>query len=171
MCFYVLWSINCVPTSTEVLIIVFYVHWSTNCCFGCQWFIRVCVLHMCSLPLRFWVNIIKNPEFVFDIHKSNIVDSCLSVIAQTFMDSCSTVEHRLGKVRVYLLYPSHQTLKSCLSFCSCYMLSQLIDKSYTISFPLGTRLANYHTDRIILTVIICFTIDRGITRSIIIILW
>ncbi|KAK2173297.1 hypothetical protein NP493_885g01007 [Ridgeia piscesae] len=50
-----------------------------------------------SLPLRFWVNIIKNPEFVFDIHKSNIVDSCLSVIAQTFMDSCSTVEHRLGK--------------------------------------------------------------------------
>ena len=51
-----------------------------------------------SLPLRFWVNIIKNPEFVFDIHKSHITDSCLSVIAQTFMDSCSTMEHRLGKV-------------------------------------------------------------------------
>jgi len=50
-----------------------------------------------SLLLRFWVNIIKNPEFVFDINKSNIVDSCLSVIAQTFMDSCSTSEHRLGK--------------------------------------------------------------------------
>jgi len=42
-----------------------------------------------SLPLRFWVNIIKNPEFVFDIHKSNIVDASLSVIASTFMDSCS----------------------------------------------------------------------------------
>ena len=41
-----------------------------------------------SLPLRFWVNIIKNPEFVFDIHKSNIVDASLSVIASTFMDSC-----------------------------------------------------------------------------------
>lgn len=50
-----------------------------------------------SLPLRFWVNLIKNPNFVFDINKSNIVDSCLSVVAQTFMDSCSTSDHRLGK--------------------------------------------------------------------------
>ncbi|KAJ8955408.1 hypothetical protein NQ318_003506 [Aromia moschata] len=50
-----------------------------------------------SLPLRFWVNLIKNPNFVFDIHKSNIVESCLSVVAQTFMDSCSTSDHRLGK--------------------------------------------------------------------------
>lgn len=49
-----------------------------------------------SLPLRFWVNVIKNPNFVFDIYKSNIVDSCLSVVAQTFMDSCSMSEHRLG---------------------------------------------------------------------------
>lgn len=53
-----------------------------------------------SLPLRFWVNLIKNPNFIFDIHKSNIVDSCLSVVAQTFMDSCSTSDHRLG---TYLL--------------------------------------------------------------------
>ncbi|KAK3744735.1 hypothetical protein RRG08_062381 [Elysia crispata] len=50
-----------------------------------------------SLPLRFWVNIIKNPDFVFDINKPRIVDSCLSVVAQTFMDSCSTSEHILGK--------------------------------------------------------------------------
>lgn len=49
------------------------------------------------LPLRFWVNFIKNPNFVFDINKSNIVDSCLSVVAQTFMDACSTSDHRLGK--------------------------------------------------------------------------
>ncbi|KAF7693502.1 hypothetical protein HF521_008818 [Silurus meridionalis] len=49
------------------------------------------------LPLRFWVNVIKNPQFVFDIHKSSITDACLSVVAQTFMDSCSTSEHRLGK--------------------------------------------------------------------------
>ncbi|WAR26826.1 PLXA3-like protein [Mya arenaria] len=49
-----------------------------------------------SLMLRFWVNIIKNPDFVFDIHKPVIVDSCLSVIAQTLMDSCSTAESRLG---------------------------------------------------------------------------
>lgn len=50
-----------------------------------------------SLPLRFWVNVIKNPQFVFDIHKNSITDACLSVVAQTFMDSCSTSEHRLGK--------------------------------------------------------------------------
>lgn len=50
-----------------------------------------------SLPLRFWVNFIKNPDFIFDINKSPSVDACLSVIAQTFMDSCSTTEYRLGK--------------------------------------------------------------------------
>ncbi|KAK0148179.1 Plexin-A1 [Merluccius polli] len=49
------------------------------------------------LPLRFWVNVIKNPHFVFDIHKNSITDACLSVVAQTFMDSCSTSEHKLGK--------------------------------------------------------------------------
>ncbi|CAG0883074.1 unnamed protein product [Cyprideis torosa] len=50
-----------------------------------------------SLPLRFWVNFIKNPDFMFDINKTPTVDACLSVIAQTFMDACSTTEHRLGK--------------------------------------------------------------------------
>lgn len=50
-----------------------------------------------SLPLRFWVNFIKNPDFIFDINKTTTADACLSVIAQTFMDACSTTEHRLGK--------------------------------------------------------------------------
>ncbi|XP_052871807.1 plexin-B [Anopheles cruzii] len=50
-----------------------------------------------GLPLRFWVNFIKNPDFIFDIHKTPSVDVCLSVIAQTFMDACSTTEYRLGK--------------------------------------------------------------------------
>lgn len=50
-----------------------------------------------SLPLRFWVNLVKNPDFIFDIDKTPILDACLSVIAQTFMDACSTTEHRLGK--------------------------------------------------------------------------
>lgn len=58
---------------------------------------QVCSAFSCSLPLRFWVNVIKNPQFVFDIHKGSITDACLSVVAQTFMDSCSTSEHRLGK--------------------------------------------------------------------------
>ena len=50
-----------------------------------------------SLPLRFWVNFIKNPDFILNVYKSPTVDSCLSVVAQTFMDACSTSEHRLGK--------------------------------------------------------------------------
>ena len=50
-----------------------------------------------SLPLRFWVNLIKNPDFIFDVNKSPTVDSSLSVIAQTFMDACSNTDHRLGK--------------------------------------------------------------------------
>uniref|UniRef100_A0A6A7FV03 Plexin-B-like n=1 Tax=Hirondellea gigas TaxID=1518452 RepID=A0A6A7FV03_9CRUS len=49
------------------------------------------------LPLRFWTNFIKNPDFVFDVNKSPTVEASLSVIAQTFTDSCSTTEHRLGK--------------------------------------------------------------------------
>lgn len=48
-----------------------------------------------SLPLRFWVNILKNPHFIFDVHVSEVVDSSLSVIAQTFMDACTKSEHKL----------------------------------------------------------------------------
>lgn len=51
-----------------------------------------------SLNLRFWSNIINNPDFIFDVEKSSSVDSCLTVIAQTLMDACSQNEHiRLGK--------------------------------------------------------------------------
>ncbi|CAG2109656.1 unnamed protein product, partial [Medioppia subpectinata] len=49
------------------------------------------------LPLRFWVNFIKNPDFILDVCKTPTLDSSLSVIAQTLMDSCSMSEHRLGK--------------------------------------------------------------------------
>ena len=44
------------------------------------------------------MNIIKNPEFVFDIHKSEIVDASLSTIAQTFIDSCAMTEPDFGAV-------------------------------------------------------------------------
>ncbi|XP_074553927.1 plexin-C1 [Halichoeres trimaculatus] len=50
-----------------------------------------------SLPLRFWINILKNPQFVFDIEKTPNLDGCLSVIAQAFMDSFSLSEIQLGK--------------------------------------------------------------------------
>uniref|UniRef100_A0A8B9KIU0 Plexin-B1 n=1 Tax=Astyanax mexicanus TaxID=7994 RepID=A0A8B9KIU0_ASTMX len=50
-----------------------------------------------SLPLRFWINILKNPQFIFDVQASDNVDAVLSVIAQTFMDSCTIAEHKLGR--------------------------------------------------------------------------
>ncbi len=56
------------------------------------------VVHSCqlvfifSLPLRFWVNLIKNPEFIFDINKSATIDACFTVIAQAYIDACSTSE-------------------------------------------------------------------------------
>lgn len=56
----------------------------------------------CSLPLRFWVNILKNPQFVFDIDKTDHMDACLSVIAQAFIDACSISDLQLGKVRLYV---------------------------------------------------------------------
>uniref|UniRef100_A0AAZ3NPS7 Sema domain-containing protein n=1 Tax=Oncorhynchus tshawytscha TaxID=74940 RepID=A0AAZ3NPS7_ONCTS len=50
-----------------------------------------------SLPLRFWVNILKNPHFTFDVHVTEVVDASLSVIAQTFMDACTKTEHKLSR--------------------------------------------------------------------------
>uniref|UniRef100_A0A8C5M0F4 Plexin B2 n=1 Tax=Leptobrachium leishanense TaxID=445787 RepID=A0A8C5M0F4_9ANUR len=50
-----------------------------------------------SLSLRFWVNILKNPHFIFDVHVHQVVDASLSVIAQTFMDACSRTEHKLTR--------------------------------------------------------------------------
>ncbi|CAG5087050.1 Oidioi.mRNA.OKI2018_I69.PAR.g11444.t1.cds [Oikopleura dioica] len=45
-----------------------------------------------SLFLRYWVNLIKNPEFLFDINKSVAVSNSLTVVAQTLIDGCSTTE-------------------------------------------------------------------------------
>uniref|UniRef100_A0A8C7RVQ9 Sema domain-containing protein n=1 Tax=Oncorhynchus mykiss TaxID=8022 RepID=A0A8C7RVQ9_ONCMY len=50
-----------------------------------------------SLPMRFWVNILKNPHFIFDVHVTEVVDASLSVIAQTFMDACTKTEHKLSR--------------------------------------------------------------------------
>uniref|UniRef100_A0A8C5U4W3 Plexin cytoplasmic RasGAP domain-containing protein n=1 Tax=Malurus cyaneus samueli TaxID=2593467 RepID=A0A8C5U4W3_9PASS len=96
------------------------------------------------LPLRFWVNVIKNPQFVFDIHKGSITDACLSVVAQTFMDSCSTSEHRLGKDSPSnkLLYakdiPSYKRpmTQSWQSRCHCWAVQGSFSQS---SFPSHLR--------------------------------
>ncbi|XP_029465228.1 plexin-B3 isoform X2 [Rhinatrema bivittatum] len=50
-----------------------------------------------SLLLRFWVLILKNPQLIFDVQVSDNVDAILSVIAQTFIDSCTVAEHKVGR--------------------------------------------------------------------------
>ncbi|XP_078409308.1 plexin-B2-like [Cetorhinus maximus] len=50
-----------------------------------------------SLPLRFWVNILKNPHFIFDVKVNEVVDASLSVIAQTLMDACTKTDHKLSR--------------------------------------------------------------------------
>lgn len=48
--------------------------------------------------MRFWVNILRNPHFIFDVHVTEVVDASLHVIAQTFMDACTKTEHKLSRV-------------------------------------------------------------------------
>ncbi|XP_047192266.1 plexin-B2 [Scophthalmus maximus] len=50
-----------------------------------------------SLPMRFWVNILRNPHFIFDVHVTEVVDASLHVISQTFMDACTKTEHKLSR--------------------------------------------------------------------------
>ncbi|XP_023608751.1 LOW QUALITY PROTEIN: plexin-B3 [Myotis lucifugus] len=50
-----------------------------------------------SLLLRFWVNTLKNPQLIFDVRVSDNVDAILAVIAQTFIDSCTVSEHKVGR--------------------------------------------------------------------------
>ncbi|XP_007955389.1 plexin-B3 [Orycteropus afer afer] len=50
-----------------------------------------------SLLLRFWVNTLKNPQLIFDVRVSDNVDAVLAVLAQTFIDSCTLSEHKVGR--------------------------------------------------------------------------
>jgi plexin A len=58
-----------------------------------------------SLPLRFWINLIKNPDFVFDVEKTVSVELNLSIVAQTLMASCLPNDPVLNKET-----PSHKLL-------------------------------------------------------------
>ncbi|XP_038061900.1 plexin-B-like [Patiria miniata] len=49
------------------------------------------------LPLRFWANAIKHPDYIFDIRPSRTVEASLDVIAQLFHDAHDTKTHRLGR--------------------------------------------------------------------------
>ena len=53
------------------------------------------IIFIHSLQLRFWVNMVNNPDMLFDINRSDTVLACMSVIGQTLMDSCSVTQHQL----------------------------------------------------------------------------
>ncbi|XP_042523487.1 plexin-B3 [Dipodomys spectabilis] len=50
-----------------------------------------------SLLLRFWVSTLRNPQLIFDVRVPDNVDAILAVIAQTFIDSCTISEHKVGR--------------------------------------------------------------------------
>lgn len=79
-------------------------------------FLHLLLLLLCSLPLRFWINIVKNPQFIFDVQASDHVDAVLSVIAQTFMDSCTIAEHKLGRVRANVLWTSYCAASGTITY-------------------------------------------------------
>ncbi len=59
-----------------------------------------------SLPLRFWSNAIKNPDYIFDIRPTRAVEASMDVIGQLFHDVHDTKTHKLGQVTEKLLtYP------------------------------------------------------------------
>ncbi|KAF3840446.1 hypothetical protein F7725_006308 [Dissostichus mawsoni] len=83
------------------------------------------------LPLRFWVNILKNPQFVLDVQVTDSIDAVLSVIAQTFIDSCTTSEHKVGRIPRYkqLVERYYSDIHSSASGCYQEMNSTLTELS------------------------------------------
>jgi hypothetical protein len=48
--------------------------------------------------LKFWLNILKNPQLVFDMNKTTLIDASIQSIIQVFIDSCSSNESLFNKV-------------------------------------------------------------------------
>uniref|UniRef100_A0A8C9ASH5 Plexin B1 n=1 Tax=Prolemur simus TaxID=1328070 RepID=A0A8C9ASH5_PROSS len=86
-----------------------------------------------SLPLRFWINIIKNPQFVFDVQTSDNMDAVLLVIAQTFMDACTLADHKLGRY--------YADIRQTVPASDQEMNSVLAELSRNYSGDLGARVA------------------------------
>ena len=47
--------------------------------------------------MEFWMNVIKNPQFLLDIDQTPTIDSSLNIVCGVFMDSCSTSDKGLTK--------------------------------------------------------------------------
>uniref|UniRef100_G1SGF5 Plexin-B1 n=1 Tax=Oryctolagus cuniculus TaxID=9986 RepID=G1SGF5_RABIT len=97
-----------------------------------------------SLPLRFWINIIKNPQFVFDVQTSDNMDAVLLVIAQTFMDACTLADHKLGRdspINKLLYARYYADIRQAVPASDQEMNSLLAELSRNYSGDLGARVA------------------------------
>ena len=45
-----------------------------------------------SYFIKYWANLLKNPEYLLDVDKNNLIDSSLSSIVSAFLDSCTINE-------------------------------------------------------------------------------
>jgi len=61
-----------------------------------------------SVPLRFWITLIKNPHFVFDVEQTPTTELNLSIVAQALMSSCMPVTET--QVPMSKEAPSHKLL-------------------------------------------------------------
>lgn len=94
------------------------------------------------------MNILKNPQFVFDIDKTDHMDACLSVIAQAFIDACSISDLQLGKVGLSVCLSTYLFITEVFKVWryetettenQCELLNRLFFKPLFISI-----LASYH---------------------------
>lgn len=97
------------------------------------------------------MNILKNPQFVFDIDKTDHMDACLSVIAQAFIDACSVSDLQLGKVGlsvfIIIWFSKSDTMKlrrlqtSVHSYIGCFFFNLSLFPFWRITINSKAKLA------------------------------
>jgi len=77
-----------------------------------------------SYFLRYWINMIKNPDFLMDVNKNWLIDSSLTSIAQALIDSCSSTDS-------HNLYDTNSPINRLLFIKEVPRYKQMIEKFYT----------------------------------------
>ncbi|KAL5259585.1 hypothetical protein ACHWQZ_G009888 [Mnemiopsis leidyi] len=127
-----------------------------------------------SIPLRYWINIIKNPEMILDVEKHPLIDSILSVISQTYMDSCSLSNHAFStdSPSSKLLYAKElQDYKPAVRkfYSDIQALPPVTDEKLFSSLP-STDSMQLHRDAALYDLAVyahnyCFQIDEALQRT------
>ncbi|TWW64893.1 Plexin-B2 Precursor [Takifugu flavidus] len=103
-----------------------------------------------SLPLRFWVNILRNPHFIFDVHVTEVVEASLYVISQTLMDACTKTEHKLSRESPSnkLLYAKEISSYKKMVDDYCKGIRQMVPVSDQDMNTHLAELSRQHTDKL-----------------------